>query len=309
MAVKIAILGIGAVGGYLGALLAEKYSGSADTEIIFIARERTAGIIREKGLKLITPSGEKIVFPSLVTSDPAEAGRIDYLICCVKSYDLEESLAPFKNSITGDTVIIPLLNGVDARERIASVLPQAEVSDGCVYIISRILEPGVIKEAGNIHLFHFGSKNAPTKKLDQLHRILADAGVDVRLSEDIQLTTWEKFIFISVVASSTSYFDKAIGPILANSEERKLAVKLLSEIKAVADARQIIFPFDIEEKTITKMESMPYETTSSMHSDFQKGGRTELRSLTEYVVNEGKRLGVKTPEYEKVFEALKKKNS
>ncbi len=74
---KIGILGIGAVGGYFGGLLAEKYLNSKNVEIIFIARERSANIIKEKGLKIITPTEERIVFPSLTTSNPKDIGELD----------------------------------------------------------------------------------------------------------------------------------------------------------------------------------------------------------------------------------------
>lgn len=305
---KIAILGIGAVGGYFGGLLAEKYFSSDDIEIIFIVREKSAKIIKEKGLKIITPQQEKIVFPNLVSNDPKEIGQIDYLICCVKSYDLAESLIPLRECIHAQTVILPLLNGVDAKDIINSILYNATVWDGCVYIISRLIEPGVISDGGKIHSLYFGSKTDDVK-LKQFESILLDAGIDCHLKENSEQTIWEKFVFISVVASLTSYLSKPIGPILENEEHRKLAYVLLSEIKAVADAKKITFPSNIIEKTIATMERMPYETTSSMHSDFLKGGRTEYRSLTEYVVELGKGLKVATPLYERILETLKSRSS
>ena len=191
---KIAILGIGAVGGYFGGLLAEKYFSSNDIEIIFIARERSAKIIKEKGLKIITPQQEKIVFPKLISNKPEEIGQVDFLICCVKSYDLAESLIPLKECIHDKTVILPLLNGVDAKNIIHSVLPKATVWDGCVYIISRLIEPGIIQEGGKIHSLYFGSKSK-SKQLKQFETILLDARIDSHLSENIEQTIWEKFIF------------------------------------------------------------------------------------------------------------------
>ena len=303
---RIAILGIGAVGGYFGGLLAEKYLNSEDIEIIFIARERTIKIVKEKGLKIITPQEEKIIFPHLVTDNPEEIGQIDYLICCVKSYDLAESLIPLKSCIHSQTILLPLLNGVDAKEIIHSVLPQANVWDGCVYIISRLIEPGIISEGGKIHSLYFGSLKSD-EKLKHFHSILLSAEIDSHLSENITLTVWEKFIFISVVASLTSYLNIPIGPILENENHKQLALKLLTEIKAVAQAQKIILPNTIIEKTLATMERMPYETTSSMHSDFKKGGKTEYRSLTEYVVKLGRDLNVETPEYDKILVALKSK--
>lgn len=302
---KIAILGLGAVGGYLGAYLASKYKDSKTIEIHFITREKTKNIIIKKGLKLITPQNEFISFPNSVITNTDPGGPIDFLICAVKSYDLEASLLPLKNAITNKTVVLPLLNGVDAREQISRILPEPEVWDGCVYIISRLIEPGVIKESGNIHSFYFGSASTSVEKLKRFEKILKDAGIDGRYSENIQQTIWEKFIFISVVASLTTYFNKAIGPILENQEYRKRANKLLAEIVEVANAKKIQLPSDIIEKTIATMERMPYETTSSMHTDHQKGGITEYRSLTEYIVNEGNKLNVETPEYKIVLEGIK----
>ncbi len=303
---RIAILGIGAVGGYFGGLLAERYLNSGDIEIIFIARERSVEVIRKKGLKIITPTSEKIVFPHTVSNDPEKMGRIDYLICCVKSYDLAESLLSLRSCIHSRTIILPLLNGVDAKPIIHSVFPKAQVWDGCVYIISRLIEPGVITEGGKIHTLHFGSEEK-SEQQEIFNRILQNAGIESHSSEDIEQTVWEKFVFISVVASITSYLNLAIGPVLEHKEHRKIVQQLLQEITAVAKAKKIRLPENIIEKTLATMERMPYETTSSMHSDFMKGGKTEYRSLTEFVVQEGKRLNVETPEYEKILRALEAK--
>ncbi len=305
---KIGILGIGAVGGYFGGLLAEKYFNSEKIEIIFIARENSSKIIKEKGLKIITPSEEKIVFPHLVSHNAEDVGQLDYLICCVKSYDLEESLVQIKNCIHQNTIILPLLNGVNAKEIIHSFLPSATVWDGCVYIISRLTEPGVVSEGGKIHSFYFGSENTD-ERLNEFYSILINAGIDIHLSENISQTIWEKFVFISVVATLTSYLNLPIGPILENEDHRKLAHKLLLEITAVAKAKKIDLPNTIIEKTFATMERMPFETTSSMHSDFKNGKKTEYHSLTEYVVKLGKELNIKTPEYEIILEALKATSS
>ena len=76
--IRIGILGIGAVGGYFGGLLAHKYFNSETIEIIFIARPKTAEIIRKVGFKLITPEKEYQIFPSLVDNNPDIIGDLDY---------------------------------------------------------------------------------------------------------------------------------------------------------------------------------------------------------------------------------------
>lgn len=305
--IRIGILGTGAVGGYFGGLLAGHYFNSGKADIIFITRPATEKMIREKGLKIITPQGEKIVFPTLASSDPKKIGHVDLLICCVKSYDLEESLRPLAACIGAETIILPLLNGVDARHRIELLFPGATVWEGCVYIVSRLIEPGVVKETGNIHSLYFGSSNAGSAQLKQIENIFREAGIDAFLSDNIQQTTWEKFLFISAIASLTSYLDLPIGAILNNSSHKKMLLQLLTELKNVAAAKGIQFSDDITGRTILKMEKLPYDTTSSMHSDFQKGGKTEYHSLTEYVVKLGRELNVPTPLYDNVLEELKNK--
>jgi 2-dehydropantoate 2-reductase len=302
---RIGILGIGGVGGYFGGLLAEKYTGSGNTEIVFIARPPTAKIINEKGLRLITPEAERIIFPDLVSSDSKEIGLLDYLVCTTKSYDLEEGVASIKDCIHANTIVLPLLNGVDAKERISRICPDAIVIDGCVYIVSYIKEAGVIEKTGNIHKLYFGSDTAPANRMKELEKIFLDAGIDCILSGNIQTTVWEKFIFISPLASLTSYADLSIGEIRTNDTYNAKLLLLIEELKSIADAKGIRLPENIIDLTLKKIAKLPHEATSSMHRDFKKGGKTEYRSLTAYAADNGKKLNIATPEFDMILEEFK----
>jgi 2-dehydropantoate 2-reductase len=304
---RIAILGIGAVGGYFGGRLAKRYSGSDEAEIIFIARGANENVIRQNGIRIIMPTEEIIAFPDLISNDPEKIGKIDVLICSVKSYHLEESLIPLKRCIHPETLILPLLNGVDAKERIISIFPDATALDGCVYIVSRLIEPGVIRETGNIHSLYFGSSSAPAASMNALLQLLTNAGIEAHLPENIEKVIWEKFFFISCIASLTSYLDKTIGAILEEDASVKILNGLFTEIKAITNAKGIELPEDIIEKTMLKLKRLPYETTSSMHTDFQKGGQTESASLTEYVVKIGGELNIPTPVFSKIAAAFSEK--
>ena len=215
---------------------------------------------------------------------------------------------PLKNCIDKDTVILPLYNGVDARERIEKLYPGMTILDGCAYIVARLLESGVVKVTGNIHHLYFGSDSVSGEKLNTLQSIFLDANIDSRLSENTEESIWEKFLFISPLASLTSYLDTTIGPILENEEHKKLLLQLIAEVKSVAGAKNISLSDDIINRTISKMEKLPYDATSSMHHDFKKGGSTEYLSLTEYVSSWGKKLNIQTPVYDMVLEGLKKRS-
>ncbi|MFD2247255.1 ketopantoate reductase family protein [Pontibacter ruber] len=302
--IKIAIAGIGGVGGYFGGLLARHFQNSTEVEVYFIARGAHEKVIRQHGMKVETTKGAFTAVPKLVTSDPNEIGVVDFLICCTKSYHLEESITQLKSCINKATVILPLLNGVDSTERIKAVYPENEVWEGCVYVVSRLAEPGLVKETGNIGLLYFGSTDGSAQKLALAERLFTRGGIQAVLSDNIEQTIWEKFLFISTIATLTSYLDACMGAILANKEYQDLLHLLLAEIKSVADARGINLPQNSIQATLDKMSSLPYDTTSSMHSDFQKGKATELESLTGYVVRLGEQLQVPTPTYKTLYAAL-----
>lgn len=303
---KIGILGLGGVGGYFGGLLAKAYQKSDDVEIIFIARGETQKAIAENGLKIVTDDSETIVYPNLVSDNPSEIGVLDYLICATKTYDIEESFTSLKSCIKKETIILPLYNGVDAQERIKKIIPDNEVLQGCVYIVSMIFSPGTIRRIGFYEKLFFGSKTASFSKMEELQNILQKAKIESYLVENIEETVWEKFIFISALASATSYLNQNIGEILSNSESKVTYIELLHEIEDVAQAKGLKLPHDIVAQSIQKLEKSPKEATSSMHRDLLAGKNTEALSLTQFVVNEGKKYGVKTPLYEKIAAILVK---
>jgi 2-dehydropantoate 2-reductase len=308
MQTRIGILGVGGVGGYFGGLLAKAYAKSNQIEIIFIARGETQKVISESGLKIITDESEIIAFPSIVSNDPEVIGKLDYLICATKTYDIENSLLSLKKCINKNTIFLPLYNGVDAVDRISDLFPDNEVLQGCVYIVSMIDAPGVIKKVGPYEKLFFGSRTASIYKLKALQSIFKEAAVESYLVDAIEETVWEKFIFISALASATSYLNQNIGEILENESSRKFYVALLNEITMIAAIKGLELPNDIIMQTILKLEKTPHTATSSMHRDVLAGRKFELASLTEFVVSEGVKYEMETPTYQLVLDKLKKIN-
>ena len=304
MKTRIGILGIGGVGGYFGGILAKAYLESDAIEIIFIARGETQKTITKRGLKIVTDNDEIIVFPDLVSNDPNVIGKLDFLICATKTYDIEESLIAIKKCITKNTVILPLYNGVDAPERINVLFPENEVLQGCVYIVAMIDSPGQIKKIGTYEKLFFGSSNAPISVLNRLQSIFSAAKIESYLAENIEESVWEKFVFISALASATCYLDQNIGEILSSKKSRSFYVDLLNEVTMLAAVKGLNLPQDIVVQSIQKLENSPLDATSSMHRDLKAGRKTELASLTEFVVSEGLNYEVDTPTYQMVLDKL-----
>ncbi len=302
---KIAVLGIGGVGGYFGGKLAGHYANTDTIEVLFIARGKNAEAISTKGLKIITNNGEEIVRPTVI-SNVEQLPQIDLLLCCVKSYDLTESLSTLKNAVSSKTIIIPFLNGVDAPEKIKQLFPQATIYEGCAYIVSRLTEPGVIKENGNSPYLCFGEADESSERLNHIKNIFVTAGIKTQVPANIALVIWEKYLFISSLATLSSALNLCLGAILENRVHKETLRQLMEELRAVASAKGIILPENSSQLALDKMMKLPYGTDPSMYSDLKKGHKCELEGLTTYIINLGKELNVPTPCFENSLNEIKR---
>jgi 2-dehydropantoate 2-reductase len=309
MKTNIIIAGIGGVGGYFGGLLAKHFYDNENVEINFVARGEHLKEIQTNGLKVIKGDTEFIARPTLATDNPSEIGIADFIIITTKSYDLEAVIQQLKPCINQDTIILPLLNGVDSKERIKNMLPDNIVLDGCVYLVSRLKQAGVVENSGNIQTLYFGLDNFTNDRIFLLERLFKEANIEAFLSNSISTVLWEKFIFISPTATATSYFNNSIGEVVADKEKLSIVDALIEEVKQVAKAKGIIVSGDITEKTLNKLKAMPFAATSSMHSDFKNNKPdNELQALTGYVLNEGRKYTIETPTYLTAYSELEKKS-
>ncbi len=272
---------------------------------IFLREGKHLEAIQKNGLKVIQGEKEFITRPTLATDKASEIGVANFIIISTKSYDLEDSIRQLKPCIDDKTILLPLLNGVDSKERIEKLLPNNLVLNGCVYIVSRLAEPGVIANSGNIQKLFFGLDDYTNSKLEHLEGLFKEAGLEARQSQKISSIIWEKFIFISALATATSYFNCNIGELISSKEKSDTFELLVREIIQLAEKKQVISTDGLVEKTIQKVGTMSSNATASMHSDFIAGKQNELETLTYYVIREGEKHEVETPTYEKAYAVLK----
>ena len=304
---KIAILGMGGVGGFYGCKLARKYEDSTEHEIFFVARGEHLQKIKADGLMLITKDGNFTAKPSLATDRPAELGPLDLIIISVKGYDLKNAAQMIKNNIYNNTVIIPLLNGVNNVETIKTVLTKGIIMNGCVYISTQIVSPGVVEHVGGAGKMFFGPEEGPIEPYRKIETIMKEAGIDAVLSDNINVDVWSKYIFIGPLASVTSMTGQPLGAVMENKEHKAMMEGMMLEIKMIADVEGIVFPEDIVPKSMDLTSNFPYETKSSLQLDFERGKQAEVETFTGFVVRSGKKLGIKTPLHEAAYSALKNK--
>lgn len=303
MDIKIAFSGIGGVGGYYGGMLSYFYEHSDNVKIYFISRGKNLEILSSQGLRIQTLQEEITTHPAQVTNSPHLIGIVDYLFCTTKSYNLEENLKELQPLIGPHTIIIPLLNGADITDRIRAILPQQEVWYGCVYIGARLSAPGLVTKFTEQDRLWFGDPTGNPERQAQLLQILTEAGISALNPKDMLNRIWRKFFLISLSATLTSYYNQSIGEIL---EFHRSDYSILGqELYAIAQAKGINLPADIITQVIEDQEKIPYDSTTSMHTDFRNGKPTELETLTGYVVENGKNLHIAVPAYEMMYKELK----
>ncbi len=298
----IAILGIGGIGGYLGGkLLLSKQ----DEKIVFISRGKQLQKIKKEGLKLIDEDKEYIVKPDIITDDPKGVGVFDLVLICVKSYDLKDALDLIKDNILDKTVLLPLLNGVEHDKEIKAIYPNAKVLNGCIYILSNLKDIGVVKKYGGVFNLIYGSDEYDLDKFKWIKELFDRAGLRNKLTSDIELETWKKYLLIAAYASMTSYYKEPLGFIAQEKIDELESV--LYEIKSVANAKGVEIDNEVIEKILKRLPTLPYDSKTSMQLDFEKGKKTEVEALCGYIVNEGKRLSIDTPLMKKYYKELSRK--
>jgi 2-dehydropantoate 2-reductase len=302
---KIAVFGVGGVGGYFGGKIALKYAGSPGHQVVFMARGAHLAAIRKGGLLLKTVEGEFRVTPDLATDDPAAVGPCDLLLVCVKEYALEEAAVQFAPLLHEKTIVLPLLNGVDIAERLRAILPSGTVLSGCVYISAFIEAPGVVRQAGGSCQLFFGPDDGQAENCRPLEKFLKEAGIKAELSAAIAVPLWTKYLFVSPMAGVTSLMGLCFGDVMADEKGRGMVRGLMAEIERLAAAKGIALPADSVDRGIATVERFPHATRSSMQLDYEKGGRTEMELFIGYAVRTGRTLGIPVPLHEEIYAKLK----
>jgi len=301
---KIAVVGLGGMGGYFGGKLALKYAGSPEHRVVFIARGEHLSAIRREGLLLKTVEGDYKVVADLATDNPVEAGVCDLVLFCVKEYDLEAAAAGLVPLLHEKTVVLPVLNGVDIAERLRSILPRGVVLSGCVYISTFIEAPGVVRQVGGTCQLIFGPDDGQAETYRPLEAFLKAAGIKAELSSEVAVPLWTKYLFVSPMAGVTSLTGLCFGDVMADEKGRAMVRGLMAEIAHLAGAKGITLPTDSVESAIARVEHFPPETKSSMQLDYEKGEKTELELFIGFAVRAGRSLGVPMPLHEELYAAL-----
>jgi len=298
---KIAIVGTGGVGGGFGAALAK-----AGADVTFIARGAHLAAMKSQGLKLLSPRGDIHLVPTQATDNPVEVGKVDFVLFCVKQWDVESAGHHIKPLIGPNTAVIPLQNGVDAAERLIPNLGANAVMGGVAQISASIIGPGLINQVGTFMRMIFGELDGKrSKRGEELLALCLKAGFDATLSEAILTDLWMKFILLASNASIMALARQPIGKMRDDPEMRPIFTAAYQEAFDVGRARGVALPADAVETILKNTYHFPPDMKPSMALDLDRGNRLELPWLGGKVVELGRKAGVPTPTHSLMYAMLK----
>ncbi len=287
---KIAILGTGGVGGYFGAKLVQ-----AGNDVSFLARGAHLRAIQKSGLKVKSILGDFQVSGVKATDKIAELKNSELILICVKAWQVKEIRDDLKTIVDSNTVVLPLQNGVLAAEELSETIPKGNIVGGLCRIISKVDSPGVINHFGVQPSIVFGEFNGEkTERVQSMDEVFRTAGITSRISNAIETDLWKKFIAICVsgllAVTNTTY-----GELREIKETRELMIGLLDEIFMLSKSFGVNLEEDFVEKTVSFIDTFPYDSTSSLTRDVWAKKPSELYYQNGAVVRLGDKVGVDTP--------------
>jgi 2-dehydropantoate 2-reductase len=306
---RICFFGVGGVGGYFGAIVAERFKNVHD--IYFIARGAHKDAICANGLTLKKAGGEEQinVSPKKCTETVSGLPICDLIILSVKGYDLENAVKEISKIANEKTVILPLLNGVDIYEKIKKNLHQGIVLPSCVYIGTHIESPGVIyQKGGNCRIFIGADPGIPDFYPEMVLTLLKESNIDFSWEENVKIAIWTKYMFIAAFGLITATYDKTLGEISDDFELSQTTISIMHEIGEIAQILNIPLDSDIEETTFLRARQFPYDTKTSFQRDVESKGKVnEGDSFGGTIIRLGEELKIPVPATKFVYEKLLRK--
>ena len=316
---KIAVVGAGAIGGFLGARLAR-----AGEEVTFIARNRNLEAIRANGFKLILEDGSEEHAPTArAVQRMADAGPQDAVLLTVKAHQVGDLLPELRDLFGPRTMVVTMINGipwwyfhrlpgayegaslasVDPGGRIAEHIEPERIIGSVVYPAAELVEPGVVRLIEGKRFTLGELDGSRSERIQALSQALMRAGFKAPVAKDIRTELWVKlwgnlsFNPISALTHAT------LEEICRFPASRALAAGMMAEAQAVAEKLGVQFKITLDQR-IAGAEAVGAHKTS-MLQDVEHGRALELDALVGSVVELGRLTGTPTPMIDAIHAAAK----
>jgi 2-dehydropantoate 2-reductase len=301
VAMKILVMGAGAVGAFYGARLQQ-----GGEDVVLCARGENLRALKEKGLEINSFKGDVKVAVK-ATDNPREFAPYDLILFAVKSYDTEASARQLEGCLSPDGILMTIQNGVENEEILCRFFPREAVMGGNSRVGAELVAPGKILHTA-IGVIEFGELDGrETPRAKRLAEVFKRAGIFGELTADLKTIRWYKLMGNVSTNSVSALTRTTLGQMLEDSEGYNLVRTLMLETLAVGRAEGAKVTddrVDLQLQQIQKNLNV-YAIKTSTLQDLEKGKRLEYDAISGAVVRAAKRHGMRVPATETVYTLLK----
>jgi 2-dehydropantoate 2-reductase len=285
---RILVVGAGAIGGYFGGRLIE-----AGRDVTFLVRPRRAGELASAGLTIKSAAGDVTVpSPPTVLAEELNS-HFDLILLSCKAYDLDGAIAAFAPAVGAQTAILPLLNGMRHLDVLDARFGRERVLGGQCYIAATLDQNRAIVHLNNDHELSYGERDGGrSARIEAISATMAGVLFKPRVSEQIVLEMWEKWVFLATLAGSTCLMRASIGDILAAPKGKDFVLALLEECRAVAQANQHQPREAFIERYRAALTAEGSSLTASMLRDIERGAPIEADHIVGDLIRRHGKTGL-----------------
>ncbi len=298
---NVAVIGVGAVGGYFGARLAE-----AGHAVTFIARGETLRALRAAGLRVESPAGDVDLTDVQVTDDPSRVEPVELVVLGVKAWQVPEAAGAARPLLGPDTAILPLQNGIEAPAQISDTVGAAHALGGLCRIICAVGQPGTVRHLGADPTIVLGELD--DSRSERVGRIVAAfepaVGATALIADDIMAEMWKKLVLITATSGVGATARVPFGEVRAAPETRRLLRDCMAEVVCVAGAAGSHLPGDLPDRLMDFVDGLPADGVPSMQRDIEQGRPSELDAQLGAVRRAGRATATPTPIVDTLYAAL-----
>lgn len=311
---KIAVVGAGAIGGYVGGWLS-----AAGEDVTFIARGANLDAIRRNGMRVTGEDGKEIVSRPAAFDKMGDAGPQDLVVLAVKAHQVAAVAGDLRHLCGAGTAIVTMQNGIpwwyfhehggpydgmpvraaDPDGSIARTIDPARVVGSIVYPAAVLDAPGVVRVVEGRRFTLGEPDGSESERVTRISETFTRAGFKAPVTNDIRGEIWLKvwgnlsFNPISALTHAT------LVDLLRFPLTRQLSVDMMREAEAIAGKLGVTFRVGID-KRIAGAEKVGAHKTS-MLQDVEAGRPLELEALVGAIVELGKLTGTPTPHIDAVY--------
>ena len=289
---KIAIIGVGAMGSIYAGMLSE-----AGHEVWAIDPWAAhVAAINAKGLRLSGASGDRVINTLRASVDISQVGRCDICVIATKASGVAAAAKAIAPVIGPDCLVLTIQNGLGADRRLAQHMPMHNVLLGVADGFGASMKGPGHAHHNAMKLIRIGEiTGGISPRLSALEALFQNAGFNAKAFENINTLIWEKFLCNVTFSAPCTVYEQTVGALMADPDHWMVALAAMQEAYRLGQAKNIAFSFEDPVAYVTAFGAQMPDARPSMLLDFLAKKPSELDAINGMVPVLSKELGLPTP--------------